>query len=160
MKESISLAASPFVVAAIIACTLLVSACSGSGSGGSDSKESSSDKTSGNSGNKESSGTSTSDSNAGSGSGAGTGSDSSKGGDTAKVCVKPGDKGNEKGIGAYCETTAQCKSGLLCTKDFGAGPTEPWFCTATCDDDASCGADAMCFAETRGKGCLPNACKP
>lgn len=87
-----------------------------------------------------------------------TGTDTEK--TEPQVCVKAGDKGNDKGVGAYCEKSTECKTGLLCTKDFGAGPDEPWFCTTPCDDDTACGAGAKCFAEARGKGCVPQACLP
>jgi hypothetical protein len=75
-------------------------------------------------------------------------------------CVKAGDKGNAKGIGKYCQGTAECASGLLCTKDVGATAEEPTFCTIPCEKDADCGEGATCYEEARGKGCLPNACLP
>src|SRR5689334_21327055 len=83
--------------------------------------------------------------NAGSGGSAGSGGGSTGGGggasggqaadggrDPNKNCVKPGAKGNEKGVGAYCLSSADCVSPvgglLLCSADFGAMETA-WFCT-------------------------------
>lgn len=147
------------VVALVTAGSVFVIGCSGGDDGGG--------KTGGTSSTDKSptspapSGSNTGGSGA-SGSGASNGSSGDGSGSTTSLhgCVKPGDKGNEKGIGAYCEKTADCGSGLLCTKDFGATDSEPWFCTTPCTDDAACGTGAVCYAEARGKGCLPTVCKP
>lgn len=148
------------VVALVTAGSVFVVGCSGGDDGGGTAK-------SGGPSSTEKSPTSPAPSGGANGSGAGasgggaTGGDESGSGATSlHACVKPGDKGNEKGIGAYCEKTADCGSGLLCTKDFGATESEPWFCTTPCTDDAACGTGAVCYAEARGKGCLPLACKP
>ncbi len=73
------------------------------------------------------------------------------------ACVTKADKGNTLGVGAYCDKQTRCKTGHFCTADFGA-PAGAHFCTVICATDADCGAGAVCFEETRGKGCIPNAC--
>lgn len=79
---------------------------------------------------------------------------------THEKCVKPADKGNDLGVGAYCDKSGiKCKSGLLCTASAGAKDDEPWFCTKPCAQDSDCGSGATCYAEARGKGCLPVACQ-
>jgi hypothetical protein len=74
----------------------------------------------------------------------------------AAACVEKGAKANAEGVGAYCDETTKCESGL-CTGDFGA-PKGAQFCTKPCQTDAECGEGAVCFEETRGKGCVPQAC--
>jgi hypothetical protein len=76
-----------------------------------------------------------------------------------KACVEPGAKANDKGIGAYCDEGTRCKTGFLCTGDFGA-PEGARFCTTVCQNDGECGAGAHCYAgDSRGKGCVLDACQ-
>ena len=74
----------------------------------------------------------------------------------------PGDRGNELGVGRYCETLADCAGtadARLCTALF-----EPRFrvCTKRCDNSvdggALCGAGASCRCDRRGCACLPETC--
>jgi hypothetical protein len=103
---------------------------------------------------------SASGSDAGTKSGTSTTKDSGSSSGSGADCVQAGAKGNSKGIGKYCQSTTECASGLLCTKDVGATAEEPTFCTTTCKTDAECGDGATCYEEERGKGCVPNACLP
>ena len=75
------------------------------------------------------------------------------------VCAAQGDKGNNLGIGAYCEKGGKCASGQVCSGDFG-GPVGWQFCTVPCASDADCGEHASCFSDPRGKGCVPTKCLP
>ena len=77
--------------------------------------------------------------------------------DPNTACVTKGQPANEKGIGAYCDATAKCTGGTLCTGDFGAGEGAS-FCTKLCSDDAQCGTGAHCYHEARGSACVLDAC--
>lgn len=99
----------------------------------------------------------------GSGSGGGGGASGGQAGgrDPNKNCVKPGATGNEKGVGAYCVSSADCMSPagglLLCSADFGAADTA-WFCTTICTTDSDCGSGAVCKSSDKGMGCAPLEC--
>ena len=84
--------------------------------------------------------------------------DTSPGPDSGAVdCVPEGTKGNALGVGAYCQASAECKTGTFCTA--GAAPKGAEFCTAFCSSDADCGDGATCYAgDPRGKACVPAAC--
>jgi hypothetical protein len=77
-------------------------------------------------------------------------------------CVKPGTSSNEKGVGGYCETNADCPSVaggfILCSGSFATTPLYSWFCTTLCNVDADCGTGAFCGHSDLGNGCVPNAC--
>jgi hypothetical protein len=83
-----------------------------------------------------------------------TAEDISTSGDTE--CVAPGTKGNEKGVGAYCQAATECSQGTFCTA--GVAPKGAEFCTAFCSTDADCGAGATCYTDPRGRACVPAAC--
>ncbi len=89
------------------------------------------------------------------------GANGDAGRDPNKNCVKPGSKGNEKGVGAYCESSAECMAPagvlLLCSADFGA-PATAWFCTTPCMKDSECGSKAICGSSSQGMGCVPFGC--
>jgi hypothetical protein len=72
-------------------------------------------------------------------------------------CPPKGTPGNEKGIGAYCDSAVQCPFGLLCSSDFGAPPYAS-FCTTPCAANADCGHGMTCVSDPRGQGCAPDAC--
>jgi hypothetical protein len=79
-------------------------------------------------------------------------------------CVPPGYKGNEKGIGAYCqpgyvECPTVAGAVLLCASEFG-GPPEDSFCTTPCEKQSDCGSDAICVDNPLGQGCAPLRCIP
>ena len=86
--------------------------------------------------------------------------------DPSKNCVPPGAKGNDKGVGAYCEPG---DAGVPCDKEAGSPictgaidgvPDTAWFCTRPCTTDADCGTDASCVANPLGTGCVPKSCLP
>jgi hypothetical protein len=78
-------------------------------------------------------------------------------------CVKPGYKGNDFGVGAYCEPGQGCPMStqkgvfLICTGGNGAASDEV-FCTAPCTEDSECGEQAWCHHDPRGSGCVPAVC--
>jgi hypothetical protein len=147
---------------AIAASTLLLIACGGSGTDGGGSGT-------GGGGSESGSGTGTGSSSGGSGgSGSGSGTSSSSSptsgnagsGDAGSgaACVQPGQKSNDQGVGAYCDSTTPCPTNTFCTADFGA-PVGAQFCSKTCTTDDQCGTGAFCYHEARGAGCVTNACK-
>jgi hypothetical protein len=77
-------------------------------------------------------------------------------------CVKPGTASNEKGVGGYCESNADCVSGgggfIVCSNFVETTPRYSWFCTTLCSVDADCGTGAFCGHSDLGNGCVPNAC--
>ena len=76
----------------------------------------------------------------------------------ATACVVKGDKGNELGVGAYCDKTVHCPDGQICGGDFGA-PVGASFCTIPCGADSECGSSATCYHDARGNGCAPIKCQ-
>jgi hypothetical protein len=73
-------------------------------------------------------------------------------------CGAPGSPGNEKGVGKYCtKGGGQClgTGAPFCSVDFSTGPG---ICSKPCSTDLDCGAGAVCFADSLGKGCKPVAC--
>ncbi len=78
-------------------------------------------------------------------------------------CVKPGDPGNELGLGRYCEQAADCAFDgalRLCTAQFTTNPYA-WFCTTLCADTSQCGTGALCVLTPAGmRVCVPPACLP
>jgi len=74
---------------------------------------------------------------------------------TASCSIEKGAKGNDKGVGAFCDSSTKCASGMLCTGDFGETPS---FCTILCNADADCGSGATCYHDPRGSACVPTAC--
>jgi hypothetical protein len=89
---------------------------------------------------------------------AGTGSTSS-----AQSCTSKDQQPNDKGIGAYCDTSSDCKDkdkAPICSEsnDDGKGSH---FCTNVCDKDGDadqCGSDASCECNNLGCGCTPKRC--
>lgn len=74
------------------------------------------------------------------------------------TCVPEGTASNEKGIGGFCKSSADCSSAAgtrICTADFGISPT---FCTTTCQTDTECGSGMYCAHAAMGSGCTPLAC--
>ncbi|GAC1351392.1 MAG: hypothetical protein NVS3B20_17050 [Polyangiales bacterium] len=76
-------------------------------------------------------------------------------------CVRPGEKGNEKGVGTFCTPLGkECDSfgpPLFCLADVGQ---TQWMCSRMCKADPDCGTDATCFMDPKGNACLPNRCVP
>jgi hypothetical protein len=78
----------------------------------------------------------------------------------AASCVRPGDKGNDKGVGEFCTPLGkQCAAfpgAPLCLADVGQ---DQWMCSRIgCSTDADCGMNATCFKDPKGSGCVPNRC--
>jgi hypothetical protein len=76
-------------------------------------------------------------------------------------CGHPGDKGNSKGVGKYCEASADCASNTdatICTRI--ADPNN-FFCTFSCKATGpadQCGENAFCACDGSLCGCKPTAC--
>lgn len=78
----------------------------------------------------------------------------------AGSCVRPGDKGNDKGVGEACtplgKECAKFAGAPVCLADVGQ---DQWMCTRIgCVSDADCGMNATCFKDPKGSGCVPNRC--
>jgi len=82
--------------------------------------------------------------------------------DPNQNCVKPGTPNNERGVGGYCESSADCVTDLgalfFCSADFEITPRYAWFCTTFCTFDSDCGSHAFCGQSDLGGGCVPNGC--
>jgi hypothetical protein len=74
-------------------------------------------------------------------------------------CAKPGDTGNDKGVGKFCSKGGgECAGeASLCLADFVSSAFGN-FCTKLCSGDADCGTDAKCQGSGAMKGCIPVAC--
>ena len=77
-------------------------------------------------------------------------------------CVRPGDKGNDVGVGEYCSPFGrQCLAfpgAPLCLADVGQ---DQWMCTRiSCDATTDCGEGAGCLIEKDGSACVPCRCDP
>lgn len=77
-------------------------------------------------------------------------------------CGKPGDVGNELGIGKFCAALSDCQGtqAPLCSS---LGDPTTHFCTKTCSATGSadqCGTATMCVCQSGGGacGCTPTAC--
>ena len=76
-------------------------------------------------------------------------------------CGKPGDPGNELGIGKFCASLNDCsttQSAPLCSS---LGDPNTHFCTKTCPMGSTdaCGAGAECTCDDNNRcGCTPSAC--
>lgn len=77
----------------------------------------------------------------------------------ASKCGKPGDTGNEIGVGKFCASLQDCNgTAPLCSS---LGDRDTHFCTKTCSMGSTdqCGANAMCVCNSGNQcGCTPNAC--
>ena len=77
-------------------------------------------------------------------------------------CGHPGDKGNELGVGKFCQTLSDCsanKKATLCTT---ISDNKNFFCTASCTDGGpadQCGTASSCQCQGAQCGCFPDACK-
>jgi hypothetical protein len=93
--------------------------------------------------------------------------DMTMGGDMTLVsrCGHPGDTGNAKHIGQFCDGTHDCPQGLICSHTF---MMDTYFCTFPCSgctggatecaDVATCGEDTVCAMNSLGSGCVPVSC--
>jgi hypothetical protein len=99
----------------------------------------------------------------GSGGGSATGGSGGAGGDPtpSTSCVRPGDKGNDKGVGEYCTPAGGECNGFpesgLCLASVGQ---DQWMCTRVgCDSNTDCGQGAGCLiVPGQGSACVPCRC--
>ena len=83
-------------------------------------------------------------------------------------CGKPGDVGNNLGVGKFCMLLSDCdgKAGLCSSLGNGPDPaaSDTYFCTILCKSDGGvdCGDNATCTCgDANGMGgcaCTPNSC--
>jgi hypothetical protein len=79
----------------------------------------------------------------------------------ASTCGKPGDQGNELGVGKFCATLNDCAnngSAGLCSN---LGDPTTFFCTKLCTKGSTtdCGTGATCTCNAQNQcGCTPNSC--
>ena len=77
------------------------------------------------------------------------------------ICGKPGDMGNEIGVGKFCGSLSDCSSttgAKLCST---IGDATTHFCTKTCPMGSTdqCGTGATCVCNGSNQcGCTPNSC--
>src|SRR2546430_11605214 len=76
------------------------------------------------------------------------------------VCGWPGDRGNDRGVGKFCQAFSDCKGNqdaILCTS---VADSTRWFCTQRCEGDggATCGDAARCACSMQGCACVPERC--
>ena len=78
----------------------------------------------------------------------------------AESCVRPGDVGNDVGVGQYCTPGGtQCEPFDLAPLCLASVGQEQWFCTRIgCDAQTNCGAGAGCLIEAEGSACVPCRC--
>jgi hypothetical protein len=93
--------------------------------------------------------------------------DMTMGGDMTLVskCGHPGDTGNSKHIGQFCDDNTPCPMGTICSHMF---MDDTFFCTfpcsacpggaSECQDVATCGENTVCAANNLGSGCVPMSC--
>ncbi len=78
----------------------------------------------------------------------------------ASTCGKPGDTGNELGIGKFCTSFSDCPSTAPLCSVIGDSTTH--FCTKTCTTQGStteCGTNTTCECNSSNQcGCTPNSC--
>lgn len=79
----------------------------------------------------------------------------------AESCVRPGDVGNNLGVGQYCTPAGSECAGFdlapLCLASVGQ---DQWFCTRIgCDATTDCGEGAGCLIQPDGSACVPCRCE-
>jgi hypothetical protein len=76
---------------------------------------------------------------------------------TKFCCGKPGDTGNEQGVGKYCNSSAECLGlqALFCAT---LGNPDSHFCTHPCQMGDNCGTGATCHCDGGSCGCVPDSC--
>jgi len=77
-------------------------------------------------------------------------------------CGKPGEVGNEKGIGKFCASLSDCSTTPEAPLCSSLGDMHTHFCTKTCSATGSadqCGSVTMCVCNASNQcGCTPTAC--
>ncbi len=78
----------------------------------------------------------------------------------AESCVRPGDVGNNNGVGQYCTPEGgECAPFDLAPLCLATVGQQQWFCTRIgCDANTNCGEGAGCLLETDGSACVPCRC--
>lgn len=78
----------------------------------------------------------------------------------AESCVRPGDVGNNVGVGQYCTPEGgECAPYDLAPLCLATVGQAQWFCTRIgCDATTNCGEGAGCLIESQGSACVPCRC--
>jgi hypothetical protein len=77
------------------------------------------------------------------------------------LCGKPGDVGNNVGVGKFCAMLSDCTGNMQATLCSSLGDPNTHFCTKTCPMGSTdqCGTNAMCVCNGNNQcGCTPNEC--
>lgn len=77
------------------------------------------------------------------------------------TCGKPGDTGNELGVGKFCNSLSDCSSTPSAGLCSVIGDPMTHFCTKTCQNGGpadQCGTNATCECQGNQCGCTPNSC--
>lgn len=88
-------------------------------------------------------------------------------GGAISTCGRPGDRGNQFGVGKYCEQLSDCPGQTICTASVNT-PSTPatnsFFCTLPCTpcsggpNACGAGAECGCSAGLGGCACVPTSC--
>ena len=77
-------------------------------------------------------------------------------------CGKPGDVGNELGIGQFCASLGDCSTTMSAPLCSSLGDRNTHFCTKTCTNGGpttQCGTGAECTCNASNQcGCTPSVC--
>ncbi|MEO8702078.1 MAG: hypothetical protein ABI867_18690 [Kofleriaceae bacterium] len=77
-------------------------------------------------------------------------------------CGKPGDVGNEMGIGKFCASLGDCSTTAAAPLCSSLGSADTHFCTKTCQmagPAGQCGTGAECTCNASNQcGCTPSVC--
>ncbi len=77
-------------------------------------------------------------------------------------CGKPGDLGNELGIGQFCASIGECSTTVSAPLCSSLGDRNTHFCTKTCQSTGpttQCGTGAECTCNATNQcGCTPSVC--
>ncbi len=76
-------------------------------------------------------------------------------------CGHPGDKGNELGVGKFCQTLSDCLGNTKATLCTTIGDNVNFYCLMSCTEGGpadQCGTAASCACQGGQCGCHPDAC--
>jgi hypothetical protein len=76
-------------------------------------------------------------------------------------CGRPGDPGNELGVGKFCQKNSECQANSKATLCTNPVNPENYFCTFACTKNGppdQCGTKARCACQGNLCGCFPTAC--
>ena len=77
------------------------------------------------------------------------------------TCGRPGDVGNELGVGKFCASLSDCSTTPMARLCSSLGDATTHFCTKTCTmgSTTECGTATMCVCNASNQcGCTPNSC--